>query len=78
MNNNPPRVTSWLEILEDCRIEVVRDIDETLHFTLGNSEQDWQHIVFERPALERFVHLAQEVMALQQAANDTGWPMVVA
>ncbi|OLF07155.1 hypothetical protein BLA60_28505 [Actinophytocola xinjiangensis] len=45
------------------------DVDGELRFTLGGSTQDWQYIAFERPALERFVRLAHEVLALREPAD---------
>jgi hypothetical protein len=77
--NNPPRVIAWLEIPDDCRMKAMLDFDDELRFTLGSQSDDWQYIAFERPALERFVQLAQEVLALPEpASTKADRPKVVA
>lgn len=64
--NNPPRVLAWLEIPEDCHMSAELDYDGDLRFTLGQVDQDTQHVVFERVALERFVQLANEALKIEQ------------
>lgn len=56
---NPPEKTVWLDIPEDCRIrgEFTGDLD--IHVMIGNPS-DGVNMLFERPALERFVYLANE------------------
>lgn len=77
--NNPPRAISWLEIPDDCRMEAMLDFDDERRFTFGNSTQDWQYLAFERPALERFVRLAHEVLTLPEPASiKADRPTVVA
>jgi hypothetical protein len=63
MSPNPPEKTVWLDIPEDCRIrgEFTGDLD--IHIVFGSSS-DGVEMLFERLALERFVHLANELLAV--------------
>ncbi|OLF11589.1 hypothetical protein BLA60_11625 [Actinophytocola xinjiangensis] len=68
--SNPPRVTSWLEVPDDCRMEGMLDFHDELRFTFGAPTGDGQYLAFERPALERFVVLAQRVLALREPGEQ--------
>ncbi len=63
--NNPPHVSVWMDILDDCRMTVALTFYDELRFTLGNSPDDDATIVFERVALERFVRLASGALKLE-------------
>jgi len=77
MNHHTARVLIWLEIYNDCKFGATpvfdRDGHDELGFTLAGPYHDDVNIVFERPALERFVQLAREALELQppkDAATD--------
>ena len=44
--NNPPHVSVWMDILDDCRMTVALTFYDELRFTLGNSPDDDATIVF--------------------------------
>lgn len=63
MTTNKPEAAVWLDIPEDCRIsgEFTGDLD--IHVVFGDVK-DGVEMLFERPALERFVTLANELLAV--------------
>jgi len=75
MLSNSPHVCAWLDIPEDCRMEVELDLDNDLRFTLGDPRADGLHLAFERGALERFVQLANDALEIEQSdepLSETG------
>lgn len=65
--SSPPKSAVWLTVPERCRMcgefEVSdRDLPN-IHIILGSSRDD-QNLLFERGALERFVALAQRMLAI--------------
>lgn len=60
---NPPEKSVWLDIPEDCRMSGEFTGDRDIHLTFGNPS-DGVDVLFERLALERFVQLANELLAL--------------
>jgi hypothetical protein len=67
--DNLPHVSSWLEVPEDCRMEATLDFGDELRFVFGNSGENRQYLAFDRPALEQFVRLAQDALALREPGN---------
>lgn len=63
MTTNKPEAAVWLDIPADCRMtgEFTGDFD--LHVVFGDIK-DGVEVVFERPALARFVTLANELLAV--------------
>lgn len=61
---NPPRASIWLDIPEDCQMRAEFTGEHDMQFTLGDHYQLGQTVLFERPALERFVKLAADVLAV--------------
>jgi hypothetical protein len=72
--NNPPTVALWLNIPEDCQMrgdfEPSSEIEPDIRVVLGDSADDTQ-LLFEREALERFVKLGQELLAVPRSADRT-------
>ena len=63
MTANKPEAAVWLDIPEDCRMSAEFTGDHDLHIVFGD-RNDGVEMLFERPALERFVALATELLAL--------------
>lgn len=63
VTTNKPEAAVWLDIPADCRMtgEFTGDFD--LHVVFGDIK-DGVEVMFERPALERFVTLANELLAV--------------
>lgn len=65
--SNPPQVAVWLSVPSDCWMrgdfEVGNAEIPDIHVILG-SDGDDTHLLFEREALERFVVLAQRMLAV--------------
>ena len=59
-----PLVTIWFEVPDDCRMQGEIDGDHNLHITFGEMSAD-QNLIFRRQALERFVKLATELLAME-------------
>jgi hypothetical protein len=59
---NRPETAVWLDIPEDCRMSGELTGDYDLHIVFGDLK-DGVEMLFERPALERFVKLANELLA---------------
>lgn len=67
---NAPRVHVWLEIYNNCHIgATLHSGHDELRFTMSGPYQDDVNIVFERPALERFVQFADEALKLPLPEN---------
>jgi hypothetical protein len=66
--SNPPQISLWLSVPDDCRMR--GDVEPgdhdapDVHVTLGGVGGDDMHLLFERQALERFVALAQRMLAV--------------
>lgn len=60
---NAPEKSVWLDIPDSCRMrgEFTGDLD--IHVMFGDPN-DGVNVLFERPALERFVLLANELLAV--------------
>jgi hypothetical protein len=61
--SNPPQVSLWLDIPEDCWMQGEFTGDRDIHFTFG-AFGGQQNVLFEREALERFAKLASELLAV--------------
>lgn len=65
--SNPPEAALWLSIPDSCRMRGEFEVGDhalpDVHFLLGNNGDD-KHLLFEREALERFVTLAQRMLAV--------------
>jgi hypothetical protein len=61
--NNPPHVSVWLDVPDDCRIQGEFTGDRDMQMTFGEFGYQ-QTVLFEREALERFVRLASELLAV--------------
>lgn len=62
---NPPQASVWLDVPEGCYIQGEFTGDRDIQITFGefgNATQ--QNVLFEREALERFVKLASELLAV--------------
>jgi hypothetical protein len=64
---NPPEAALWLRIPDDCRMRGEFEIRTgelpDIHILLGTVDDD-KHLLFERSALERFIDLAQRMLAI--------------
>lgn len=58
-----PHASLWLDIPDDCRIQGEFTGDRDIQITLGEPDSQ-QYLLFEREALERFVKLAAELLAV--------------
>lgn len=63
MTTDKPEAAVWVDIPEDCRISGELTADYDLHMVFGDLK-DGVEVLFKRPALERFVQLATELLAL--------------
>jgi hypothetical protein len=63
MTTNRPEAAVWLDIPGNCPISGEFTGDDDLHIVFGGLK-DGVEVLFERPALERFVQLATELLAL--------------
>ncbi|MFC4856859.1 hypothetical protein [Actinophytocola glycyrrhizae] len=63
MTTSRPGAAVWLDIPEDCRMSGEFTGDHDLHIVFGDVK-DGVEMLFERPALERFVKLATELLTL--------------
>jgi hypothetical protein len=61
--NNPPQVSVWLSVPDDCWMQGEFTGDRDIHLTFGEFGQQ-QNLLFERAALERLVRLASELLAV--------------
>lgn len=59
----PPQVSVWLDIPDDCRMQAAFTGDRDIHITFGEPTEG-QNLLFEREALERFVKLANGLLAV--------------
>ena len=66
---NKPEAAVWLDIPEDCRISGEFTADHEVHIVFGD-RKDGVEMLFERPALERFVQLATELLAQPTPAGS--------
>jgi hypothetical protein len=73
--NNCPVASIWLDVPEDCRIACQFTGDGDVQFTLGEWHEG-QVVLFERPALERFVQLATALLE-KPTPIDSKAPSVV-
>ncbi|GAB3432797.1 hypothetical protein [Actinophytocola sediminis] len=60
---NAPEKSVWLDIPDNCRMRGEFTGDHDIHLMFGNPD-DGTNMLFERVALERFVQLANELLAL--------------
>ncbi|MFC4859211.1 hypothetical protein [Actinophytocola glycyrrhizae] len=58
----------WLDIPEDCRVSGEITADYDAHIVFGGL-RDGVEMQIQRPALERFVQVATELLARQIPAN---------
>lgn len=61
---NPPELSVWLDVPDDCRIQAAFTGDRDIRFMFGQPS-DGANVLFERPALERFVQVASQLLALE-------------
>lgn len=63
MITNRPKASTWLDIPDSCHMrgEFTGDLDIQVMF---GDPGDGVNVLFERPALERFVNLATELLAI--------------
>lgn len=65
--SNPPEAALWLRIPDNCRMRGEFEVGDhalpDIHVLLGNNGDD-KHLLFEREALERFVALAERLLAV--------------
>jgi hypothetical protein len=62
--SNPPQVSVWLDVPDDCRMQGEFTGDRDIHIIFGQFGSGQQNVLFEREALERFVTLANELLAM--------------
>jgi hypothetical protein len=62
--SNPPEVSLWLDVPENCQIQGEFTGDRDILVTFGEFGNGQQNVLFEREALERFVKLASELLAV--------------
>ena len=78
--SNPPQVALWLSVPGNCRMrgdfEVGVNEAHDIHVILGSNGDD-THLLFEREALERFVELAQRMLAVPRPRIRTAPPPTV-
>jgi hypothetical protein len=67
---NVPEKAVWLDISGDCQISGEFTGDYDVHVMFGD-RQDGVEVLFERLALERFVQLANELLALPLPDDPT-------
>jgi hypothetical protein len=63
MTANRPGAAVWLDIPEGCHVSGEFTGDYDLHIVFGDLK-DGVEMLFERPALERFVRPARELLAV--------------
>jgi hypothetical protein len=61
--SHQPHASIWLDVPEDCRMQAEFTGDRDIHLTFGEYGNQ-QNLLFERDALERFVSLANELLAV--------------
>lgn len=61
--NNPPQVSVWLDVPDDCRMQAEFTGDRDINVMFGEPS-DGVNVLFEREALARFVKLASELLAV--------------
>lgn len=66
--NNPPQVSVWLDVPDDCRMQGEFTGDRDIQIQFGGLH-DGAHLLFEREALERFVTLATDLLAVPLPEN---------
>lgn len=69
MTDHVPAKAVWLDIPDACRMRGEFDPDRRLEFMFGGL-RDGVNVVFERQALERFVTLANTLLAVP-VSDDT-------
>lgn len=62
MTSHKPGAAVWLDIPEDCRVSGEFTADYDLHIVFGDL-RDGVEMQIQRPALERFVQVATELLA---------------
>jgi hypothetical protein len=68
---NKPEAAVWLEIPEDCRISGRFNSHDVVHIVFGDLK-DGVEMMIERLALERFVVLANELLAEPVPVDSNG------
>ena len=62
--SSPPIASIRLDVPGHCAMQAEFTGERDIQFTLGDSCELGQTVLFERPALERFVKLATDVLAV--------------
>lgn len=79
MMTTPPQASIWLDIPDDCHIQGEFTGDRDITITFGTFGQGQQTVLFEREALQRFVKLANELLAAPLPADrKVDLPVLVA
>lgn len=71
--SSPPEVALWLTVPKDCLMRGEFEAGDlelpNIQFILGSTRDD-QNLLFEREALERFVGLAQRMLAIPVSPHE--------
>jgi hypothetical protein len=68
-----PRAAVLVDIPNTCTMRGDLTADVDLRFVFGEPQHDVE-VVFERPALERFIHLAIDLLATPMPDDETDVP----
>jgi hypothetical protein len=60
---NHPKASAWIDIPNSCRMRGEFTSDHDIQVMFGDPD-DGVNVLFQRPALERFVRLARELLAV--------------
>lgn len=75
MITHTPCAAVQVEIPNSCTIRGDFTADVDLRFVFGDP-RDGMQVVFERPALERFLHLALDLLATPLPSDGTVLPLI--
>lgn len=80
MLSDSPEAALWLTVPDNCwmrgEFEVGHHVLPDIHILLGSDRHD-KHLLFEREALERFVTLAQRMLAVPVDPGTPGsWTLL--
>jgi hypothetical protein len=66
---NRPKASAWIDIPGTCRMRGEFTGDHDIQVMFGDPD-DGVNLLFQRPALERFVKLANELLAVQMPSDS--------
>jgi hypothetical protein len=65
----PPQAAIWLDIPNDCHVQGEFTGGRDIQITFGQFGQNQHTLLFEREALQRFVKLANDLLAVPLPAD---------